>query len=283
MSNFFYVKDTKIIIVKDYFSHNSILSSVKNFSVEKILQTHFHFSYEVFIIGDKPLKFVTKTETFSFSNTVLIVPPMFFHYTVNAKNSVCFLFDVDKLNKDVGFFAKLENARQSEQVLTFPLSKQVENIGDTIKLEWQKSNFDNEKINSLFSILFLQFLEDDNLANKVLTKTESDNARYSDLICDFITNQYMNDVSLTHLSNYLNLSERQTARVVKKNFGETFSLLLKKTRLEIAVSYLVHTNLKISDVAIFSGFLTENYLFSQFKKEYGITPLSYRKRFQQKQ
>ena len=48
-------------------------------------------------------------------------------------------------------------------------------------------------------------------------------------------------------------------------------------RLNYAANLLIHTDMEIVDVIYESGFQSINYFYHLFKKEYGISPVKYKK------
>ena len=53
---------------------------------------------------------------------------------------------------------------------------------------------------------------------------------------------------------------------------------LTKTRLYEATELLTHTSLNVTEIAIRCGFNDGNYFGDAFRKEFGLSPLQYRKR-----
>ena len=112
--------------------------------------------------------------------------------------------------------------------------------------------------------------------NPQKTPENSNNARN---LRDFNINlkEYMNKITLGYVADRLFLSERQAARIIKKAYNQSFSELLLSRRLTVASVMLTTTGEKVSGIAESTGFRTENYFFSCFRKRFGMTPICYRK------
>ncbi len=66
---------------------------------------------------------------------------------------------------------------------------------------------------------------------------------------------------------------------MKKTFGITPNMLLTKYRLEEATKYLLLTSDQISKIATRVGYQNVYYFSMAFKKNYGMSPSQYRKKY----
>lgn len=57
----------------------------------------------------------------------------------------------------------------------------------------------------------------------------------------------------------------------------TPSAFINGRKLNYAVNLLMHSDLEIIDIIFESGFQSVNYFYHLFKKEYGMSPLQYKK------
>ena len=60
-------------------------------------------------------------------------------------------------------------------------------------------------------------------------------------------------------------------------FRTLSSAYINGKRLNYAANLLIHTDMEIVDVIYESGFQSINYFYHLFKKEYGISPVKYKK------
>lgn len=68
------------------------------------------------------------------------------------------------------------------------------------------------------------------------------------------------------------------AEIFKKHTGETLHTIVLKEKLRIASRWLTYTNETVEKIACEVGFSSRNHFCTSFKKHFGCTPLSYRKK-----
>lgn len=83
--------------------------------------------------------------------------------------------------------------------------------------------------------------------------------------------------SLDELSVLLGYSSVYTGKLVKALTGNTFKKLLQSARLDIAARMLRSPNKKIGEIIFECGYENESFFRRIFKKEFGMTPLNYRR------
>ena len=239
-----------------------------------ILKTvHTHTGYELFFIGDNPLQVTTTKQTYTYKNSIVIIPPTLIHFTIGSENAFSFLCNIDEIQYPSSF-SFITQTEKEGKIITLPYYEQTKSIVSIIK-ETSPSN--QLKLSHLYPLLFLSLAENSILEEQVEDNLEND---YAVKINAILTYEFMLNLQLKDVANKLHLSEKQTSRVVKKYFNKSFAKLLLSRRLTIASLYLAQTKIKISEIFELTGFQTENYFFSAFKKEYGITPRAYRLKFQ---
>ena len=88
------------------------------------------------------------------------------------------------------------------------------------------------------------------------------------------------DFSLQELSKSLHVSSSYLSRYLKKETGLTFSELLTKLRMEVAVTLLEsHPKMTILEVSERSGFKNQHYFSKVLRTVIGQTPSYYKKQF----
>lgn len=92
----------------------------------------------------------------------------------------------------------------------------------------------------------------------------------------FIENNYKENISVSELAAMSNLSERHYLRIFKDTYKITPSGYILNLRFHYACRLLKSTSLKISDIALQSGFNDYNYFTRRFHEFFGITPSKYR-------
>ncbi|MBP1990786.1 helix-turn-helix domain-containing protein [Paenibacillus eucommiae] len=94
---------------------------------------------------------------------------------------------------------------------------------------------------------------------------------------EFIHVNYQNEIYLNDLCQIVKLNRTSLNRQFKQQTGLTAMDYLNDHRIKIACETLVHTNLKISELAEACGFQYETYFIKKFKKKMEVSPSEYRK------
>ncbi|WP_168122489.1 AraC family transcriptional regulator [Paenibacillus sp. HB172176] len=96
----------------------------------------------------------------------------------------------------------------------------------------------------------------------------------------YIEEHYSNpDLSLSLLSDMLELSPASLSTMFKEEFGEKFVVYLSKVRMEHAKDLLRQTSLPIQDISERCGYQHQMSFIRAFKKTVGTTPGEYRKTY----
>ena len=87
------------------------------------------------------------------------------------------------------------------------------------------------------------------------------------IIREFFANKYSDDITLKDLCEELNLSVKQTARLVEKYMGTSFSEVLLKHRMDAAQMLLkTDKSLTLSEIASMVGYNSYSGFWKAFKK-----------------
>jgi len=87
------------------------------------------------------------------------------------------------------------------------------------------------------------------------------------------------NISIEFIANSLNLSQRQTARIIKEIFGCTLSEIIQRKRMLQAEKYLENKKMTIAEISAMVGYNSINCFYNAFKKKHGCLPSEYRKNF----
>lgn len=101
------------------------------------------------------------------------------------------------------------------------------------------------------------------------------NEQWSLLIDNFFT-LYQQPLTLGMLADTLNLSEKQTQRLLKKHFNTTFKRKLMDTRVAVAKDLLHSTHYSLERIASDIGYASTQYFCHLFLQSTGMTPSAYR-------
>ncbi|SNR96757.1 Two-component response regulator, YesN/AraC family, consists of REC and AraC-type DNA-binding domains [Anaerovirgula multivorans] len=107
-------------------------------------------------------------------------------------------------------------------------------------------------------------------------KTDS-NTRAIESVKKYVRENYMKDISLNDVADYIELSSYYLSRLFKKIEGENFKDYLIKTRMEKAKQLLREERKSIKETALEVGYEDPNYFSRAFKKYVGIPATEYAK------
>lgn len=96
-------------------------------------------------------------------------------------------------------------------------------------------------------------------------------------ISDYIDKNYSEPLSLKVLSQKFNLNPQYISRFFKENIGVGFQDYLNSLRVRKSINDLLHSNKNILDIALDNGFSEGKNYSRAFKREYGQTPIEFRK------
>ncbi|MGM0395619.1 MAG: helix-turn-helix domain-containing protein [Bacillota bacterium] len=96
-------------------------------------------------------------------------------------------------------------------------------------------------------------------------------------IMKYLSNNYMNKVSLQDIAKQEFLSSQYLSYKIKEVFGHGFNEYLNQIRVEESTKLLLDTDKSISEISEEVGFSHPRYFNKHFKIHYNCTPVQYRK------
>ena len=84
-------------------------------------------------------------------------------------------------------------------------------------------------------------------------------------------------LSVEALSREVDLTSTQMRKLFRREMRSSPSRYLQRLRLERATHFLRHSTQSIKQIALESGFSSDNYFHLVFRKAFGFTPIAYRK------
>lgn len=144
------------------------------------------------------------------------------------------------------------------------------------KIQWQKnliSSEDRDKRTYLDKIF--------------RTLMNADYYQHSDSLEDrvrlYIREHLMETISISDIADYVNLSPSHLMKSFRKRTGISVLGFMTFERLNAAQALLLHTDLSVSEVAMSVGYSDYSYFTRLFKRENGLTPMAYRKKYRDSQ
>lgn len=84
-------------------------------------------------------------------------------------------------------------------------------------------------------------------------------------------------ITLNDVAAQIGRSTSYLMKKFKKELGIHVSAFITRCKLEEAKSMLVYTDKSLSEISSYLCFSSQSYFQNVFKKQYGITPMQYRK------
>lgn len=156
----------------------------------------------------------------------------------------------------------------------------IEDINEFIDKDFKRLNKD--KI--LSELIELKEISDlKNCANMVLKNfisyissyKRSKNIDLLEKVKNYIETNYMNDISLDNLAQYVSISSFYLSRIFSKAYSMNIKEYIIKIRMEKAKSMLIEGNKSVKQIAREVGYLDQNYFSKAFKKFTNISPKEY--------
>lgn len=116
-------------------------------------------------------------------------------------------------------------------------------------------------------------------AGNKLAKSENITEGREERIVDIMryVQSHYRDVTLEELSENFHLSAPYLSKYIREHTGSTFQEIVKKARMKKAKSLLKETNRTVESIAADVGYETVEHFNRLFKKNYGMTPVQFRR------
>lgn len=103
-------------------------------------------------------------------------------------------------------------------------------------------------------------------------------SKYVEEAIQYIHDHYQEDITISVIANYMELSEGYLSRMFKKETDYTLTNYLTYYRIRLAMNLLKDCRVKVYEVADQVGYSDTAYFSAQFKKVVGLSPSEYQDR-----
>ncbi len=100
-----------------------------------------------------------------------------------------------------------------------------------------------------------------------------------DDILYYIQHNYMENIRLENIASLFGYNSSYLGKIFNLKIGESFNSYVDKIRIESSKELLKQKALKIYEIAEKVGYQNTDYFYMKFKKNTGLTPAEYRKRY----
>lgn len=155
---------------------------------------------------------------------------------------------------------------------------------DALRRNSLVSDIDTKKVETYLETLacMLQIYLEKNVPKEILKENmlyNSENSGYLKTANNYIDRYFTEDIKVDDVSKACCLSTSHLQHIFIKSTGKGIGDKIRMNRLQYACQLLRTTNRTVKNIAIKSGFKNVDYFTYAFHKEYGITPLKYRKKW----
>lgn len=259
--------------------------------VEKM---HMHNFFEVNYVMSGTCRMVFENEA-KILNTgeFCIIAPFSRHDVTIDDNSIVLSLMLRKTTFETTFFKLLtqedllasffrnilysEKEEANYMLFSTDNSKDIRNTVKDIFMECHVSDpYSNtcviSRIHLLFSLLLRRYADTIQFYDRQQNAKEHSNFTQ---VLKYIQREYQT-VSLSELSEVFHYNPSYISRLIKKNTGQTLLDILTRLKMSKASDLLLHTSLKIDEIAVLSGYQSVDHFSRLFKKLHGISPRDYR-------
>ena len=154
-------------------------------------------------------------------------------------------------------------------------NQELDYLFDSLLFEFKNKTFGyNEIIVSNFKSIIVKILRNEKKTGNRLSHWELDSLQFE--IETIIKNEF-NTITITELAFKLHLSVRELQRYLKRNYNKSFNELKTDAKMSFASNKLKYSDIKISELAILTGYSSLEHFSYAFKKYFGMTPMNYKK------
>lgn len=154
--------------------------------------------------------------------------------------------------------------------------KQIENLTENIIFELTDEHADADIITRTLALLlrYLSTESDSLLIGANIPETAE--SKRKKIISAYLKSNYKS-ASLVELAGRLYLSAPYLSRLVLELFGKSFKALVIDERMRCAMTLILESSMPINEIISGVGYENASYFHREFKKRFGMTPLSARK------
>lgn len=227
---------------------------------------------EIYTLEEKEIEIINSNEVYSFSskegdNLVLVLnidPNFFERYYDDAKE---IFYYTNSSEDDIQTEEQYYELRRYISILLYEVVSKIDDYEDKIEENLL------EMMYHLLNNFHYLYYEGEGLEND-----EEQLERYHRIV-KYLSNNYMNKVSLQEIADKEFLSSQYLSYKIKDIFGHGFNEYLNQIRVEESTKLLLDSDKNISEISEEVGFSHVRYYNKHFKLHYNCTPMQYRKKY----
>lgn len=282
------IEDAKITVLTEYAN-----TEVDPYVGPYFKIRHIHSGYELFYTGDSSTMEieVENRKNFADKNTIAIVSPKVYHrLTKNnvisetrseGASAIIFSLTSNNINTPYSLYRILSDILSED----FTIINNISGIGEYLDgIEKNLIHPDYPKLHYNVYHLFMKIIKQAYIENPEKAIAETPPSSDSDMsrihkIYSYIETHLSSNINLEEIANVLNLSTRQTGRIIKDYYGMNWNEFITQKRIEQAIELMHEDALSMEEIIARVGYASDKGFYKAFEKITGCTPAKYRKVF----
>jgi len=237
---------------------------------------HYHHGYEIFIILSGERKMILQDKIYQgVEGDIFLIPSQYIHRTRGGDCSRIVIDFTDSYLKKYFSDEMIQRLMKCFDVLM--VSLKGEDFERVRELSEQLCEIkDNQELSALKLAEILIILSEKMNYNFETRPTSTSMLLVSDIL-KFINSEYKNLSDIKKIAEKFYISEEYLCRIFKKHTGVTVVSYINSLKLKAAAKLLLDESKNVTEIAEECGFSESKYFGKIFKKNYGLSPLAYRK------
>ncbi len=259
------------------------------------MHSHNYFEIDFVASGSCTFYFENETRTMKTGELCIIAPFSKHDITIDDESSMIYCIMIRKSTFNTTFFSLM--SQKNLLSYFFRTTLQGDSRSNYLLFYSEETDWLNRILrNSIFECNKWDTFSNDNCISWIhlffshLLRCYSETIQFYNyqmgtdfsLILQYIQHNYQN-LTLSFLAEFFHYSEPHLSTLIKQNTGCSFTALVKQLRMSDAVSYLLNTHMKISEIAECVGYNSADHFSRVFRSAYKMSPQEYRKRKQMQQ
>lgn len=238
---------------------------------------HSHGEYELHIVLSGKAQLEVGKEHYQLhAGDAMVIAPGVYH-TAKTEQGQIERFSMQILVPDGPLAEKMEREVQGCRV--FSATKSLCQLCSDYYYETSAVNpYRLERQNALLTLLLIGIFRELGAGQTVQNEEAATSPLQRKILIDtFFGVNFSTDAKLEDLAEELHISPRQLSRFLLKHYGMNYRELLIRARMDQAAWLLRTTDQTVPHIAGQVGYRSDSAFYKVFFKEFGITPLQYRR------
>lgn len=256
-----------------YMYYHGTSSCDPGHTFEPTVRDHYVFHYVT--KGEGSLIIDNKEYALRENQGFLLCPGIESKYIASENNPLCFSW-IGFHGLNALFYMKLANLTAENPIFTYYKDDQLKNcLYEMEKIQNNHSFGTSLRMQSYLYLIFSILI--DNNTTQHVTSSKNTQYNYVRKSLEYIQENYMNDLNVNKLAEYMNLNRSYLCSIFKKILDTSPQNYIAQYRINKACDLLKNSSHSISDISLMIGYKDYAVFQRYFKKVTGQSPNQFRK------